>query len=245
MRALLWLALGCALSSAARANPAEDQEIAKAHFATGLSYYDTGRYRPAVNEFREAYRLVPRPELLYNIARAYEKVEDAGRATDYYLRYLAARPAATEKAEVTAALARLKHRVGWILIHGTVPDASLFIDGEPAGAYPAPPLAVTAGRHDVVMRRDGFIDATARVVVVGERTAEISLELRDSRALLATPPPPPRRKWLWFVAGAGVAAALVTAVVLGVELRGTDYAAAARSACHGGGCVLIDVSAAR
>src|SRR5437899_1656741 len=48
---------------------AADEDIAKAHFNLGLSYYDSGRFEPAAKEFLEAYRLAPRPGMLYNLAR--------------------------------------------------------------------------------------------------------------------------------------------------------------------------------
>src|SRR2546428_12630625 len=94
---LLWAA-------AARAdNP--DEEIARAHFQTGLAYYDSDRFAPAVKEFLEAYRISHRPALLFNIARSYEKLDDAGRATHFYKRYLEALPQSSERHQIENTLA--------------------------------------------------------------------------------------------------------------------------------------------
>src|SRR4051812_27025680 len=85
-------ALALALFATLAAGPARgdntDDEIARAHFATGLSYYDSDRFASAVKEFLESYRLSKRPELLYNIARSYEKLGDPGHAVVYYRKFL-------------------------------------------------------------------------------------------------------------------------------------------------------------
>src|SRR5262245_39990871 len=108
-----------ALAPCARA-ATPDEEIARAHFATGLSYYDSDRYASAVKEFLEAYRLSHKPELLYNVARAYEKLDDAGRATEYYKRYLQAFPKSNEKHQIQNTLARFAPRVATLSIRTSV-----------------------------------------------------------------------------------------------------------------------------
>ncbi|MSP63213.1 MAG: PEGA domain-containing protein [Myxococcales bacterium] len=54
------------------------QEIAKAHYATGTVYFRRNRFHEAVGQFLEAYRLSGRIDLVFNIAHAYEKVDDPG-----------------------------------------------------------------------------------------------------------------------------------------------------------------------
>ena len=53
---------------------AEDRSLARAHFMTGRSYYDQGRYAEALKEFQEAYRLSKRIGFLYNIGVCQEKL---------------------------------------------------------------------------------------------------------------------------------------------------------------------------
>jgi tetratricopeptide (TPR) repeat protein len=48
-------------------------ELARAHFQSASAYYEEGRYEDAARAFSEAYRLSPRPALLENMARAYER----------------------------------------------------------------------------------------------------------------------------------------------------------------------------
>ncbi|HZS35341.1 MAG TPA: CDC27 family protein [Polyangia bacterium] len=86
-------AIGCAalvsfLSPAARAQSADDQEAAKAHFLAGSAYYEQANYNDAVKEFNEAHRLSQRPDLLYNIALCYERLEQYDKAIAALKQYL-------------------------------------------------------------------------------------------------------------------------------------------------------------
>ena len=60
------LALLCQLAYAAP--NAADLELAKNHFKLGRAYYDQAAYGRALEQFKEAYRLSEKPELLYRDA---------------------------------------------------------------------------------------------------------------------------------------------------------------------------------
>ncbi len=60
-------------ASTLHAQDGTDEERAEAHFRSGRAYYERARYEDAAREFLESYRLSPRPELLENAARAYER----------------------------------------------------------------------------------------------------------------------------------------------------------------------------
>lgn len=60
-------------ASTLHAQDGTDEERAEAHFRSGRAYYERARYEEAAREFLESYRLSPRPELLENAARAYER----------------------------------------------------------------------------------------------------------------------------------------------------------------------------
>ena len=59
--------------------PDQNAEVEKL-FAEGASLYKAGKYRPAIDKFEAAYALFPEPNLLYNIARAYEALGDVDQA---------------------------------------------------------------------------------------------------------------------------------------------------------------------
>ena len=68
-----WLAL-ILLNGFAYASAYED-ELARAHFLSGQSYFDEGRFTDALNEFREAYRISRVPGFQYNLGVCEEGLE--------------------------------------------------------------------------------------------------------------------------------------------------------------------------
>jgi len=244
MRALLMLALAGALSAPqdAFADNA-DEEIARAHFQTGLSYYDSNRFEPAVKEFLEAYRLSRRPALLYNIGRTYEKLDDPGRATVYYRRYLDAEPSAIERTEIATKLVNFAPRVGELAVKSEPAGAEIAIDGETIGYAPIERQSLTAGTHEVSARGERFA-ATVKVTVEAGVLQTATVDVKRGTVDVERPrPETPRtsRRWLWPVLG-GVGAAVLAAVVVGLVfgLSGTDYSALGRGTCLGSGCVVVE-----
>jgi len=65
-----------------------DDERAHGHFLAARSYMDQGRYEDAAEQFEESFRLSERPELLLNMALAYERAgmyEEGAGALDRWL----------------------------------------------------------------------------------------------------------------------------------------------------------------
>ena len=72
-------------------------QAAKQHFMAGQSYYQQGRYEKAIEEFEEAYRLDPKPLLLYNIAQSHEKLGNLKEAVEYLEKFLKEDPDTDQK----------------------------------------------------------------------------------------------------------------------------------------------------
>jgi len=88
LSALVVLAL--VLVGAGTAAAIEDEATSKArvHLRAGIADYDEGRYAEAANEIEQAYALKPLPDLQYNLAQCYERLnrlEDAAKSYDTYL----------------------------------------------------------------------------------------------------------------------------------------------------------------
>jgi tetratricopeptide (TPR) repeat protein len=227
-------------TTSARAEQADDvADVARAHFSTGLEYYDRKAFGEAVREFATAFKLSPRPELLYNMGRAYEHVPDAGRAYHYYRRYLIARPDAAEREAVLDTLERLRPQVANLVVHAPA-DASVLVDDQPV-EDPVDPIWVTAGTHRVVARRAGSIDDTANVVLPALQAKAIRLEPLTPAAMEQRRRDRSHRRWRWAGPLLGVSLAVVAgvAVGLGVGLGSRDYASQGRAACTGG-CVVVE-----
>ena len=95
----LLLVLGGTLSSgSARADARTD---AKAHFRKGMRAIAAGRYEDGIGELRQAYEILPHPNVLYNIARAYAESGDLESAVASYRRYLEGNPPDREEVATT------------------------------------------------------------------------------------------------------------------------------------------------
>ena len=84
---LIWLWL---VAPAFAQPTGEDQ--AKKHFKLGRVFQDSGEYLRAADEYKEAYLLDHKPEMLFNIAQAYRLGGEKQLAIEYYQQYLGAQP---------------------------------------------------------------------------------------------------------------------------------------------------------
>ncbi len=76
-------------------------EQARTLFVRGTQHYQAGRLNEALEDFLGAWRILPGPELAYNVARTYERIADHSRAIQFYRHYLQrAAPDAAERADV-------------------------------------------------------------------------------------------------------------------------------------------------
>ena len=83
-------------------------EEAKALFAAGRSAFEAGRYQDALGHFERCYEISQRAALLYNIGITHDRMRDDDRALEYYDKYLAAVPAAENRAEVETRAAAIR-----------------------------------------------------------------------------------------------------------------------------------------
>ncbi len=97
------------VSSAASAQAASDDELARNFFETGRTQFNRAEYAEAARSFASAYRLSGRPALLLNQSRALEAAGDIAAAVDTLHRAQRELPADSElRPEVEARLTRLE-----------------------------------------------------------------------------------------------------------------------------------------
>ncbi|PTL83996.1 TonB-dependent receptor domain-containing protein [Vitiosangium sp. GDMCC 1.1324] len=126
---------------------------ARRHFRTGMSLIAQGQYDQGVAELLEAYSIKPHPNVLYNIARAYQDAGRLSEAADYLRRYVAANPPDVASAQAT--LVKLEESLR------TAEAAKLADAGRPSDPakkpglppMPAPPGAETAKTMAVLVER--------------------------------------------------------------------------------------------
>ena len=98
------------VEAAAQAEPQGcDPMRAAKDVEVGDFYYSEKSDRPALNRYKLALESWPNePNILYRVAKTYERMKDTEHAVEYYARVVAADPDAPLAKEASAALTRLK-----------------------------------------------------------------------------------------------------------------------------------------
>lgn len=89
--------------AAPRVALADARVEAKRHFKSGMALIADKRFDEGISELLEAYSIKPHPNVLFNVARAYEGAGRPQDALTYYRRYLAANPPDAENVRATIA----------------------------------------------------------------------------------------------------------------------------------------------
>lgn len=181
---------------------ADDRAEARAHYEKATGAYALGRYADAAAEFEAAFVLKPDPAILYNAAQAYRLAGKKERGLELYRSYRrvygrrAAHAADVDKhiAELEKAIESDRH-----VSSAESTDLATF-DGN-GNAMPAPQVTTPPPAPPPTA------SATAPVLIAQPSGP------RDEAT------PVYKRWWFWAGAGAIVAGAVVTAVLL--STRGT------------------------
>lgn len=88
---------------------ADARTEARSHFKKGMESITAGKYEDGIVELQKAYQLVPHPNVLYNIARAYAEAGDLDEAVVYFRKYLEGNP--PDKDEAAQILKNLEARI--------------------------------------------------------------------------------------------------------------------------------------
>jgi iron complex outermembrane receptor protein len=111
-RSLVKIAAGLALGLivlSTRGAMADERTEARAHFKRGMAAIAEGHYDVGIEELKSAYEILPHPNVLYNIARAYVDTGDLENAVSYYKRYLEGDP--KDRDEVALMVTNLQDRI--------------------------------------------------------------------------------------------------------------------------------------
>lgn len=82
---------------------------ARQAFRSGMERIQAGETEEGIALLLEAYEILPHPNVLYNVARAYAEAERNEEALDYFEQYLATRPA--DRDEVMKVMASLRQKI--------------------------------------------------------------------------------------------------------------------------------------
>jgi len=187
----LCLALGPATALAQQPPPPPPAAIAEARerYQRGIDLFEERNYDAAMAEFQRAYELTRNPAVLFNISATHELTGHFVEALDAMLDYERRAPAAAvqqRRADVDAALGRLRSRIGTIVIRFEAAGLDVRVDGlqRPRSSGNVE-LRVAAGRHRVSLSAPHYQSREAEFDVAGGSTIVVSEPLTPERAFMA------------------------------------------------------------
>lgn len=183
------VALAVALSPMRKAEAQEDDPPhvvqAREHLSRGTTLLDQQNYDAALVEFMRAYELVgehpARPLILFNIARAHERLFRYDLALEFYERFLQeAAPDAPRRGEVEGAIRVLEGLLGTLEIRSNV-EAEIWVDDRHVGSAPGS-VRIPGGMHVVLLRAPGYQESRQQVQIAARETKELTFELAELAA---------------------------------------------------------------
>ena len=154
---------------------------ARALFDQGARAYNESRYFQAAAYFLDAYRVYPTPQLLFNVAKAHDKLAVPSSALAYYRDYLRKLPDAPDAADVgnrvrelEAALAQ--RGIQQLSVLTSPPRALVAVDGVAVGITPWTG-ETWPGEHRLTVTLDGHEATTTLITVDPLRAQDFSYEL--------------------------------------------------------------------
>lgn len=230
--AILAVGLAIGVPALARAAPAGEtappaaapRDAARALVVQGVAELQRGDYLKALELFQRAYALFPSPKILFNLGQVYRELGRIVDALDAYERFLREAPKNTRPGLLALArqhVVSLKGQVATILVQVKEPGAAIVVDGKEVGVTPMDvPYRVMPGAHAVVVRKAGFLPATAAVTVAaGQRLVRrMTLKKPSSKVVVRQVVyqirRKPRKGWPVFWTGVAATAALGAALAV-------------------------------
>src|SRR5260221_5891914 len=118
-------------------------------FRLGAERYAASDFRGALEHFLASNRLVPNQNVVFDVARTYEKLGLYPEAFRYYTDALAAETDAGARSRIAQAIAQIRPHVAVLEIETDPPGATLYIDRKDLGPRGESPraLGLPPGRY--------------------------------------------------------------------------------------------------
>ena len=195
-RAVRWgmLAGALVLVSPLSARAGDDQAMrdAQARFEEGLKRVKAGDFEAARISFAQAYVVLHKPDILWNLALAEEKSGKAVDALGHFKAFEHDSPSETDRANAKRHIVGLMAQTGHIEVLAPA-GAQLVVDGTPVGVAPlGAPIDVSPGKHRVEQRLAQG-SKTAETEATAGQVAHVSFMVAEapSHSTVAAPVPPP------------------------------------------------------
>jgi PEGA domain len=197
-----------ALLAAAPAWAEDATQQAKTLFYAGAQAYEAGQYQAAIQAFTEAYKLSPRPGILFSMAQAHKKQyaldrrpAEAREAVRLYREYVAKVEQGGRRADAAQALSELEPIVDKLggetaapppaerksptrlMVSVQAKEATIALDGgKPVGA----PFVgeVKPGKHSVKVTAAGYFPEEREVQAAEGGVVAVDVQMREQPGLL-------------------------------------------------------------
>lgn len=182
---VLMLVLLCVWVKSSRADDLADE--ADLQFLLGTQAYRAGNFRGALEHFLASNRLVPNANSIYNVARAYERLEMYPEAHRAYTSVLDVEQGADARASVERELSKIRPKVAIIRVSSDPRGATIYLDRKDLGPRGTAPreLAVTAGEYTVIVELPGYHTTQSNKIRVAQgQTVETALNLSPLRGVV-------------------------------------------------------------
>lgn len=171
---------------------ADARTEARTHFKKGMDAISAGRYDDGITELQKAYEILPHPNVLFNIGRAYAESGELEQAVVHYRKYLEGNP--PDKDEIAQVVKNLEARIkrqqlarDAALSAPTTPtpapnaDAPAPVTPTPASkpTAPVPPVPETS---DIGAARTE--DVFAESIVTASKGAQSPLDAANSTSII-------------------------------------------------------------
>jgi hypothetical protein len=144
------IALGAPATARAETTGAERE--AQTRFEEGLARVKAGNYEGARVSFTQAYAVLHKPHILWNLALAEEKSGHALDAIAHFKQFASGVPGSDDRASAEKHIGELAGQIGRLEVVAAV-GAQVVVDGAPAGIAPlGDPIDVAPGHHRVEAR---------------------------------------------------------------------------------------------
>lgn len=217
---------------------------ARSRYQDGVEAYRKGRYKEAIDAFIAADLLVPSAALSFNIARAYEKLQDPSNAVVWYRDFLHRSGFLPDRAAIETRISALEtvlsgRNVQRLSVVSIPVGANLALDGKPIGSTPWDGQ-IPLGSHDLELSLSGYVPSRQTVWLTSDSAADVHVSLYPNnvdspREMRVKEKPSPKP----------VAAAVVTdekpKTSRGNGLRTLAYVAAATGTAAVAGGVVFEI----
>jgi outer membrane receptor protein involved in Fe transport len=131
------------------------------HFRLAAEAYQQGDYRKALQHFLASNRLVPNRNVVFNIARTYERLAQYPEAYRYFDQALHVETDAEARVKIQEALSRIRPNVAVVRVETTPAGATVYLERRDLGPRGTTPraLGVHPGTYRVIAELPGYYPA--------------------------------------------------------------------------------------